>query len=333
MYSPRDAPNPPLAAARQNTEQLASPPIPAQPAGARGELPPIQSGSSYVRSPGSETSGAQTQLPSIKAQFGDLRDLAAGSAAAVVESDRSGLHHAAFAHSPPGSLSRLPTMPLQHQHHAHHVSPPNSPADTFRHGLISPGGPPGSAFPANHYYIHPHHQLQQNGMHHPSLDYAAGSGDSSANRDHSVVSTPVTSVAYGMAAAAGGTSGPYICQFAGCNAPPFQTQYLLNSHANVHSSERPHYCPVEGCPRSKIGKGFKRKNEMIRHGLVHRSPGYVCPFCPDREHKYPRPDNLQRHVKVHHRDKNKDDPLLREVLSQRLDGPSRGRRRSRNLSG
>jgi hypothetical protein len=42
--------------------------------------------------------------------------------------------------------------------------------------------------------------------------------------------------------------------------------------------------------------GFKRKNEMIRHGLVHDSPGYVCPFCPDREHKYPRPDNLQRWV-------------------------------------
>jgi hypothetical protein len=35
---------------------------------------------------------------------------------------------------------------------------------------------------------------------------------------------------------------------------------------------------------------------MIRHGLVHDSPGYVCPFCPDREHKYPRPDNLQRYV-------------------------------------
>lgn len=35
---------------------------------------------------------------------------------------------------------------------------------------------------------------------------------------------------------------------------------------------------------------------MIRHGLVHQSPGYVCPFCPDREHKYPRPDNLQRYA-------------------------------------
>lgn len=83
---------------------------------------------------------------------------------------------------------------------------------------------------------------------------------------------------------------------------------------------------------------------MIRHGLVHDSPGYVCPFCPDREHKYPRPDNLQRyflnllinlfimltsnrHVRVHHVDKDKDDAQLREVLSQRPEGPSRGRRR------
>lgn len=34
-----------------------------------------------------------------------------------------------------------------------------------------------------------------------------------------------------------------------------------------------------------------------------------------------------RHVRVHHVDKDKDDPQLREVLSQRPEGPSRGRRR------
>ncbi|KAF9698824.1 hypothetical protein EKO04_003135 [Ascochyta lentis] len=122
-------------------------------------------------------------------------------------------------------------------------------------------------------------------------------------------------------------TGSYKCDQPGCNAAPFQTQYLLNSHANVHSQSRPHYCPVKGCPRSEGGKGFKRKNEMIRHGLVHQSPGYVCPFCPDREHKYPRPDNLQRHVRVHHVDKDKDDPQLRDVLAQRPEGGSRGRRR------
>ncbi|KAF2132210.1 hypothetical protein P153DRAFT_285819 [Dothidotthia symphoricarpi CBS 119687] len=125
----------------------------------------------------------------------------------------------------------------------------------------------------------------------------------------------------------GSPTGSFVCKYSGCTAAPFQTQYLLNSHANVHSQSRPHYCPVDGCPRSEGGKGFKRKNEMIRHGLVHQSPGYVCPFCPDREHKYPRPDNLQRHVRVHHVDRDKDDPKLREVLAQRVEGGSRGRRR------
>jgi hypothetical protein len=90
------------------------------------------------------------------------------------------------------------------------------------------------------------------------------------------------------------TSTAFKCTYAGCTAAPFQTQYLLTSHANVHSSSRPHYCPVKSCPRSIGGKGFKRKNEMIRHGLVHASPGYMCPFCAEQQHKYPRPDNLQR---------------------------------------
>jgi hypothetical protein len=71
------------------------------------------------------------------------------------------------------------------------------------------------------------------------------------------------------------TSSTFKCTYAGCTAAPFQTQYLLNSHANVHSSIRPHYCPVADCPRGQTGKGFKRKNEMIRHGLVHQSPGYI----------------------------------------------------------
>ncbi|CAI9632319.1 hypothetical protein GT037_004789 [Alternaria burnsii] len=127
--------------------------------------------------------------------------------------------------------------------------------------------------------------------------------------------------------------GCFKCDYPGCTAAPFQTQYLLNSHTNVHSSNRPHYCPVKDCPRGEGGKGFKRKNEMIRHGLVHQSPGYVCPFCPDREHKYPRPDNLQRHVRVHHTDKDKDDPQLRDVLAQRPEGGSRGRRRRVSDSG
>jgi hypothetical protein len=71
------------------------------------------------------------------------------------------------------------------------------------------------------------------------------------------------------------TSSTFKCTYSGCTAAPFQTQYLLNSHANVHSSNRPHFCSVADCPRGPGGKGFKRKNEMIRHGLVHQSPGYI----------------------------------------------------------
>ena len=71
------------------------------------------------------------------------------------------------------------------------------------------------------------------------------------------------------------TTSNFKCSHSGCTAAPFQTQYLLNSHMNVHSSSRPHFCPVAECPRGPGGKGFKRKNEMIRHGLVHQSPGYI----------------------------------------------------------
>jgi hypothetical protein len=54
------------------------------------------------------------------------------------------------------------------------------------------------------------------------------------------------------------------CTVDGCTAAPFQTQYLLNSHMNVHSNDRPHFCTMKDCPRGPGGLGFKRKNEMIR---------------------------------------------------------------------
>ena len=67
------------------------------------------------------------------------------------------------------------------------------------------------------------------------------------------------------------------------------------SDASPRDSSTMYYCPVPGCARSEGGRGFKRKNEMIRHGLIHESPGYICPFCPEREHKYPRSKNLRRY--------------------------------------
>ena len=65
------------------------------------------------------------------------------------------------------------------------------------------------------------------------------------------------------------------CSHPDCTAAPFQTRYLLNSHMNVHSDRRPYYCPIEGCDRGLEGRGFKRKNEMIRY--VSFQPIAWCP--------------------------------------------------------
>ncbi|RYP79097.1 hypothetical protein DL771_000075 [Monosporascus sp. 5C6A] len=264
-----------------------------------GELPPIQSAS-----PRSETS-SHDPLPSID----HLLDQISPSQQEMTM--RRGSH---FPHSPPSGMLRMSGMP------GSHASPPISPNDPYRQGMPSPA----NSIPVlSPYYFS---SASSTSNHRSGLDYS--SNGETPNTDPA--STPGTHDSINRMSIDSMTNPPmgaFVCKFQGCTAPPFSTQYLLNSHANVHSSARPHYCPVKGCPRSEGGKGFKRKNEMIRHGLVHDSPGYVCPFCPDREHKYPRPDNLQRHVRVHHVDKDKDDPMLREVLAQRPDGPNRGRRR------
>ncbi|KAI1412886.1 hypothetical protein F5Y13DRAFT_38861 [Hypoxylon sp. FL1857] len=297
MYSPRQYPP---GQVLMHPNNVRSPPVLSPPTG-HGELPPIQE-----VSPKSDSTN-HDPLPSIRSQLfdqltGPPKDLAM----------RNGPQ---FPHSPPGGPPRLGGIP------GSHASPPISPNE-YRQSMPSPAHTIPGMSP--YYY-----SSSSNTSHHRSgADYSSSSNTDTPSGSGDAL-TPATSITERMSIdnMTNPQVGAFVCTVQGCNAPPFQTQYLLNSHANVHSSARPHYCSVKGCPRSEGGKGFKRKNEMIRHGLVHDSPGYVCPFCPDREHKYPRPDNLQRHVRVHHVDKDKDDPLLRDVLSQRPDGPNRGRRR------
>lgn len=236
-----------------------------------GELPPLQMGS-----PKSEMSSQI--LPSIRSALGDINRLPA-EPATPSESDAVSPPHynRTFSRSPPSVVPPLNKM-------VESLSPPISPDDSYRRSLPPSSqlpGPNSMQFAMNS--VHASTPSDQLSRHNIDLDY----------RDQ--VSSPDTS-RMGTDDGTSSQPGGYVCTFAGCTAHPFQTQYLLNSHANVHSSARPHYCPVKGCPRSEGGKGFKRKNEMIRHGLVHDSPGYVCPFCPDREHRYPRPDNLQRYL-------------------------------------
>jgi hypothetical protein len=114
----------------------------------------------------------------------------------------------------------------------------------------------------------------------------------SDHRTTEFVSTPV-------APSEPSATSTFKCTHPGCAAPPFHTRYLLHSHAKVHRESRPYFCPVKGCPRAAGGKGFKIKNDMIRHGRVHDSRGYTCPFCADQQHRYPRPDNLMRYAIVH----------------------------------
>lgn len=273
IYSPRD----PGHRSQQHNADHRSPTL--MPPNTHGGLPPIL----QSISPRSETN-ALTSLPSIRVHLGEWEDLKESAV------DKDGkLRHPTFSHSPPASL-RFP--PLQTLHHG---SPPVSPVETYRREPPSPGralAPP-SGIPSGYGYYHqpnvPHRQQQH-------TDYSNSNTTTPSTDQSGSGSTPATSITDRLSIdGLTNPTGTFICTYPGCNAAPFQTQYLLNSHANVHSSIRPHYCPVRGCPRAEGGKGFKRKNEMIRHGLVHESPGYVCPFCPDREHKYPRPDNLQRY--------------------------------------
>lgn len=162
-----------------------------------------------------------------------------------------------------------------------------SPRDVMRSNLLTPGQ-------RIHENILLHYPLcTSNGLRH-DVKYNSSNSTTTEIPSNTICSLPVTEKM--RIDNLTQTTKVYVCTFTGCTAQPFQTKYLLKSHANVHSSSRPHYCPVHGCPRAIGGKGFKRKNEMLRHRLVHDSPGYICPFCPNRRHKYPRPDNLQRYA-------------------------------------
>ncbi|KAI1170120.1 hypothetical protein F4777DRAFT_595490 [Nemania sp. FL0916] len=127
-----------------------------------------------------------------------------------------------------------------------------------------------------------------------------------------------------IANSAGGTSADnttrsqddtFVCTFQSCTEK-FQTQYLLNAHATVHSSERPHFCPVRGCPRDRKGdKGFKQRSGVVRHyEFYHVLLKYACPFCSSSKRGYTRRDHLKHHVRRYHADKDVNDPVLQEVL-------------------
>lgn len=89
-------------------------------------------------------------------------------------------------------------------------------------------------------------------------------------------------------------SGQYFCTFDDCEAAPFQSQYLLNSHAYVHPRARPHHCLVIGCPSNERARLFGMASyttiQVIRvHSILPRQrtkissarqSTAVCQFFP-----------------------------------------------------
>ncbi|KAH6860513.1 hypothetical protein B0T12DRAFT_136344 [Alternaria alternata] len=73
--------------------------------------------------------------------------------------------------------------------------------------------------------------------------------------------------------------GKFVCSHPECTKPPFQTQYLLDSHSKTHSKDGLYFCPVLNCSRGEGGRGFKSKDKMMRHGVVHQSKGCACASC------------------------------------------------------
>ncbi|EMC94783.1 hypothetical protein BAUCODRAFT_560772 [Baudoinia panamericana UAMH 10762] len=319
----------------------------------RDTLPVVQRSRSMHDS---EQTLSPTKLPSFQQFTGQLNQLAEAAASQELRAQTSHHQHSNSVGSMAGESPRL------HYHHSQgsaQTSPvnqyaynPRSPTSTISDFAAGTYGSPTQQRPLQAYFAQRRRSSVVDSRNHsfppvslPSVSssgesqgHATSSGDGYSTShttpiEHgtSLESTPrpvpILPPPPGMPMSAVVINPGFNCDYPGCNAAPFQTQYLLTSHKNVHSSERPHYCPRAGCPRGEGGKGFKRKNEMLRHELVHNSPGYVCPFCQDKEHRYPRPDNLQRHVRVHHMDKDKEDPALREVLSQRLEGIGKQRRR------
>ncbi|KAK4508100.1 hypothetical protein PRZ48_001838 [Zasmidium cellare] len=320
---------------------------------ASSNYPPAQATSPTTETPG--TSSRKASLPPFR-QLADLAEIASQHAQQTQQETRPPAQHShQHSQSFSSTTSQSPMAPYHPSYtNSAQTSPVSyhgfarSPTSTEGFTYGSPSQNPGSAYyypdrrtsvanDSAHTYPTPVPSLPSNPSSGETPVGNAGSSTDGYSTSHTTpidpgtvqpeaMGRPILPPPPGMAII---PAGGFMCDYPGCTALPFQTQYLLSSHRNVHSQIRSHYCPVEGCPRGEGGRGFKRKNEMIRHGLVHNSPGYICPFCPDREHRYPRPDNLQRHVRVHHVDKDRDDPALREVLAQRIEGNTQKQRRRR----
>lgn len=219
------------------------------------ELAPIQEHSPKSDKPNGMTLPSISSISSISASLGgissmDLKHRAEAAAAGAADKDMNGVHRPSFSQSPPRPpIFQVPQSIPQ----GGHGSPPISPNEAFHRELPSPGR--GSAAAPSPYYYPSNPRRPSLASDGPPYSGATPSDYTSSNTETPNTdqsgSTPA-SIPSGIdiRMSIDGITNPQIggfqCSYPGCTAQPFQTQYLLNSHANVHSSNRPHYCPVKG---------------------------------------------------------------------------------------
>lgn len=168
-----------------------------------GGLPPIRQHSPKSHHPNGNATGPIT-LPSITAQLGDLTHL----------TEQTGSADSPYPQSPP---TRPPHMYAAAPNHG---SPPRSPNDTFRRGLLSPSNP------NNYYYSQSNHQriAQADGTQYTTAGEYSSSSTETPSTEHSA---PTPSLPIDRMSIDGITNpqvGGFQCAYPGCTAQPFQTQ-------------------------------------------------------------------------------------------------------------
>ncbi|KAK0566243.1 zinc-finger protein [Tilletia horrida] len=94
------------------------------------------------------------------------------------------------------------------------------------------------------------------------------------------------------------TDRPYKCDFPGCNKA-FSVAGSLTIHKRTHSGEKPFKCPFAGCD-----KAFAESSNLSKHIRVHTGARpFVCSECGSG---FARPDGLERHRKVHRRQRERE---------------------------
>jgi hypothetical protein len=174
------------------------------------QLPPILQHSPNSALPNGSNPNS-IKLPSISESIGDINNLPEPASAG----------DSPYAQSPPG---RPPPRFSAVPGHTH-GSPPKSPVDTFpRRELPSPGG-------RGSFYYNAHRRASQaDGPQYTSAADYSSSNTETPSTDQSG-STPAT-IAIDRMSIDGITNpqiGGFQCTFAGCNAPPFQTQVSIRN--------------------------------------------------------------------------------------------------------